>query len=265
VRALLVRAAAVVLAAGCSGDNALVAASSVGAPPPTTTAPAPPPSTVVTTTIPTTTTTIPPSTAVPAPPPSPHTFCTSVVHIGDSTSVGMISPSYLAEPAQRLEAQYARVGVVHADLEISGARSIVETLRGQVNAYDTAVRLRDSGYHGCWVFALGTTDTANVAVGSNVGRSERIRRMMSVTGDDPVLWVDVRTLKTSGAWSDANMQLWNQALQEALPLWPSLRVYDWASAAQDGWFAADRIHYTSAGYAARAAMIADALAAAFPP
>lgn len=34
--------------------------------------------------------------------------------------------------------------------------------------------------------------------------------------------------------------------------------------AQDGWFVSDGIHYTSAGYAARAGLIAHALARAFP-
>ena len=43
-----------------------------------------------------------------------------------------------------------------------------------------------------------------------------------------------------------------------------MRIYDWASDAQTSWFIADGIHYTSAGYAARAHLIARALAAAFP-
>ena len=42
--------------------------------------------------------------------------------------------------------------------------------------------------------ALGTNDAANVAVGSGYGYSERIDRMMEIIGDDPVLWVDVKTL-----------------------------------------------------------------------
>jgi lysophospholipase L1-like esterase len=41
-------------------------------------------------------------------------------------------------------------------------------------------------------------------------------------------------------------------------------VYDWASVVQDEWFAKDDIHYTSAGYAQRARLIADALAAQIP-
>jgi hypothetical protein len=186
------------------------------------------------------------------------------VHIGDSTSVGLISPTVLPNPADRLDAQYARVGVVEQHLEISGARSIVETLPGQINAYDTAKNLRAAGYHGCWVFALGTTDTANVAVGSTVDRATRIDRMMSVAAGEPVLWVDVKTLVPTGAWSNANMMLWNQALLAAKPKYPNLRIYDWASVVQDSWFGSDQVHYTSVGYRNRARMIADALATAFP-
>ena len=38
-----------------------------------------------------------------------RTSCTAVVHIGDSTSVGLMAP--LNDPAERIDAQYARVGV----------------------------------------------------------------------------------------------------------------------------------------------------------
>jgi peptidoglycan/LPS O-acetylase OafA/YrhL len=54
--------------------------------------------------------------------------CTSVAYIGDSTSEGMVLPSYLPKARQRLGAQYARVGATEQYFEISGARSIVETL-----------------------------------------------------------------------------------------------------------------------------------------
>jgi hypothetical protein len=43
-----------------------------------------------------------------------------------------------------------------------------------------------------------------------------------------------------------------------------MRVYDWASAAKDKWFIPDGIHYYSPGYAARAHLIANALAESFP-
>ncbi|MEO7398154.1 MAG: hypothetical protein ABIW84_06280 [Ilumatobacteraceae bacterium] len=201
------------------------------------------------------------------PPPSalPMTSCTSVVHIGDSTSVGLISPSYLPDPALRVDAQYRRVGVTDPRMEISGARSIVETLSGQVNARDTAAAIKATGYEGCWVLALGTTDTANIAAGSGPGRRERIDRMMAVIGDDPVLWVNVRTaVGGDDFWSNANMQLWNQALTAAAPSFPNLHVYDWSAVMNPTWFSGDRIHYTSDGYAQRGRLIADALAAELP-
>ena len=207
-----------------------------------------------------------PKGAVPAPgPPSGSlTSCRAVVHIGDSTSEGMISKDYLPDPHQRLAAQYNRVGVRVVHPEISGARSIVETYDGHPNAWMVARGLIRRGYHGCWVLALGTNDTANVAVGSPVSLAARIRLMMSVTRGQPVMWVNVRSLLAGGPYAESNMIRWNQALQQACTRYPNMRVYDWAAAARRGWFIGDGIHYTSAGYAARAHLIANALASAFP-
>jgi hypothetical protein len=195
---------------------------------------------------------------------APGTSCRSVAHIGDSTSVGLVSPLDLPDPAQRLAAQYRDVGVRHAWIDASGGRSMVEEMPGQINGYDTARTMVSSGFRGCWVIALGTNDTANVAVGSNVGRLSRIQELMSVAHGAPVMWVNVKTLDPSGPWSEANMQLWNDTLLQARHQYPNLRLFDWASVAQDGWFISDGIHYTSAGYAARAHLIARALARAFP-
>jgi peptidoglycan/LPS O-acetylase OafA/YrhL len=193
-----------------------------------------------------------------------RTSCQSVVQIGDSTSEGLISPDYLPDPQQRIGARYAQVGVTTFIPEISGARSIVETYDGYPNAYTVAQQLIRQGYHGCWVLALGTNDTADVAVGSPVGLSTRIQEMMSLLGNQPVMWVNVKSLVTYGPYSESNMLLWDEALLQACPRYPNMRVYDWASVAQDSWFISDGIHYTSAGYAARASLIAQALAAAFP-
>jgi lysophospholipase L1-like esterase len=201
-----------------------------------------------------------------APASAPRTSCHTVAHIGDSTSVGMISPADLPDPAQRLAAQYAAVGVAGSRIDASGGRSIVETLPGQVNGYDAARAMAGQGSPGCWVFALGTNDAADIAVGSAVGQMGRIQEMMSVAAGRPVLWVDVKTLVPSGPYSEANMQVWNATLRQACAQYPNLRIFDWASVAQDGWFSYDGggIHYTPAGYAARAQMIAQALARAFP-
>jgi lysophospholipase L1-like esterase len=190
--------------------------------------------------------------------------CRAVVHIGDSTSDGLISPDYLPNPRKRIGAQYARVGVAKFIPEISGGTSVVETATGGPNAYQVAQQLVRDGYRGCWVLALGTNDTADVAIGSNTGRAARISEMMAVIGRQPVLWVNVKSLMASGPYAESEMQLWDAALLRACARYPNMRVYDWAAVVKNRWFIADGVHFTSAGYAARARLIARALAAAFP-
>src|SRR5215213_5544382 len=196
--------------------------------------------------------------------PATRTSCHAVAYIGDSTSEGMVMPNYLPDPARRLDAQYARVGATSQYIEISGARSTVETLSGQANAYEVARQLQAKGFRGCWVLALGTNDTANIFAGSPIGRIARIERMMSVVGDQPVLWVNLKSLLASGPYSEANMTLWNRTLVQACARYPNMRVFDWASAANDSWFISDGTHYTSAGYAKRARLTAASLVHAFP-
>jgi hypothetical protein len=193
-----------------------------------------------------------------------RTSCKEVAHLGDSTSDGLVSADFLPDAAQRIPAQYARVGVSRSIMEVVGANSIVETLPGDENGYEIAQGLVAQGYRGCWVMALGTNDTADVYVGSNVGLATRIQRMMSVIGHEPVLWVNVKTLLSSGPYAEANMQLWDNALLAACPDYPNMRVFNWAHLANPAWFTSDGIHYTSTGSAVRAAAIADALATGFP-
>jgi hypothetical protein len=195
---------------------------------------------------------------------APRTSCTSVAHIGDSTSVDLISASTLPDPAQQLTAQYSDVGVQHLLMDASGGRSIVEELPGQVNGYNVALNWWNQGYRGCWVFALGTNDAANVSVGSSVGIAARIDEMISVAHGEPVMWVNTVTQLDSGPWSEANEQAWDNALVSALASYPNMRIFNWAAVAQPGWFLSDGIHYNSVGCAARAQAIADALARAFP-
>jgi peptidoglycan/LPS O-acetylase OafA/YrhL len=190
--------------------------------------------------------------------------CRSVMHIGDSTSESLISSDYLPDPSQMLGAQYARVGVKAEYLEIEGGTSIVETIPGVVNAYNLARGLVAHGYHGCWVLALGTNDTADVYVGSNVSVVARIQRMMSLVGNQPVMWVNVRSLVATGPYSEADMERWNRALVQACAAYPNMRIYDWASVVRPAWFISDGIHYSTPGSAQRARLIASALADAFP-
>jgi hypothetical protein len=91
-----------------------------------------------------------------------------------------------------------------------------------------------------------------------------MERMMSVVGRDPVLWVDVATEVTGGVWADRHMQQWNQDLITTMARFPNARIHRATAQMQPAWYASDGIHYTSAGYAARAALVADALATSFP-
>jgi hypothetical protein len=166
-RALAMPAALVVVLALVGGW--IDGSQSTSAGPATASTTVPPPSTVP----------VAPTTAVPS---DPRTSCTSAVHIGDSTSVGLMAPNYLHDPAERIDAQYARVGVTDFRNEIAGARSIVERYEEQANATEVAERQRAAGFHGCWVVALGTTDAANMAAGATLTADQRIDRLMGVIG-----------------------------------------------------------------------------------
>jgi peptidoglycan/LPS O-acetylase OafA/YrhL len=198
--------------------------------------------------------------------PVPRTSCRAVAHIGDSTSEGMVSADYLPNPAQRLAAQYNDVGVQQVTTNIVGANSVVETLPGDVNGYDTAKNIVSGGFRGCWVIALGTNDTADVAIGSSVGMMARVQQMMSVANGEPVMWVNTVSLLNSGPYAEANMEKWDATLVQACAQYKNMRVLNWSAIAQPnpGWFISDGIHYTSAGYAIRAQQIAYGLAEAFP-
>ncbi len=265
-------AAVAVLATACVGASTVThrASSAASANRPATTRPSAPPGQTSTSPSPDMTSGPASSSSSVPPPPSATprpgtTSCTDVVHIGDSTSEGLISPDYLPDPTQRIDAQYRDVGVSNVDLEIDGGTSILETVKaGQANAYQVTQNKIAGGYQGCWVLALGTNDTADVYVGSVENQTQRIDKMMSAIGNQPVLWLTVKSLLASGPYAETQMAKWNQALLSACARYPNMRVYDWASVAQDSWFINDGIHYTTTGYANRAHLIAAALAAAFP-
>ncbi|HWM21746.1 MAG TPA: SGNH/GDSL hydrolase family protein [Ilumatobacteraceae bacterium] len=228
---------------------------------PTTTIPPTPTPTITTATTATTTSLATATTVRPA---ATTTRCTTVAHIGDSTSVGLFEPTFMPDPADALPTQYERVGVLALYTEVSGGRSTIETIGGEENAFDTVLRLRGMGYRGCWVVTIGTNDAANVAIGGVPDLSTRLDRMMFLFGTDPVLWVDAVTNLDDGPYADINMHAWNDVLDAAEARFPTLRVFRWSDVALDEWFVPDGIHYTSGGAAWRSHAIADALVAAFP-
>ena len=192
------------------------------------------------------------------------TSCEAVIHIGDSTSEGLVSEEYLPDPGQLISAQYARVGATTQHLEVSGARSIYENFEGLPNAQEVAEAWKGEGFEGCWVIAMGTNEAANVAAGSTFTYEDRIDSMMSTIGEAPVMWVNAKSLVTNGPYSASNMEDWDEAILEACDRYPYMRIYDWASDVKDVWFIPDGIHFTTPGYAARGRLIADALLEAFP-
>ena len=158
-----------------------------------------------------------------------RTSCNSVVHIGDSTSEGLVSPDYLPNRKDQIAAQYARVGATTQHLEVSGARSIYETLRGPTERPGSRAGLeaaRASTAAGCSRSAPTRRPTS--PPGSTIGYDERIDRMMNVADGDPVLWVNVRSLVTDGGpYANSNMQGWDEALLaacEPLPEHADLRL-----------------------------------------
>ena len=191
--------------------------------------------------------------------------CRAVVDIGDSTSEGLISTDYLPDPKQRIEARYDKVGATVQHYEISGARSIVETYEGEPNAAQVVQDWKADGYRGCWVLALGTNDTADVYVGSHTSLLARIREMMALIGDQPVMWVNVKSLLGSGPYSEHNMELWNAALLQACRSYKNMRVFDWSAVARDLLVHRRRDPAATPGYAPRAAPDpTKALTTAFP-
>ena len=193
-----------------------------------------------------------------------RTSCKHVVYVGDSTSEGEISPEYIPARGRRLPGRLADVGVRSTNLQVSGARSIVETVNGEPNAATVAEGILSRGYRGCWILAMGTNDTADVFVGSSVDQATRIARMMSIIGHRPVLWVGAVSLTRSGPYSAEMMQRWNRELVSYCPRYRNMRVFDWAARAKPSWFIPDGLHYSSLGSQERARLIAEALVKAFP-
>jgi hypothetical protein len=198
-------------------------------------------------------------------PPATHTSCRSAVYVGDSTSDGESDPEYVPNRKLRAPAQLHKVGVKHVHMEVSGARSIVETFEGIPNGATVAQSYVDHGFRGCWILALGTNDSADLNAGSNVGLTDRIHQMMSIIGNQPVLWINVLTIDGSPEYyEESGMHHWDQDLLAACRRYPSMRVMNWAALAKHQWFIPDGVHYTTVGYEHRTKLIAHALVKAFP-
>ena len=195
------------------------------------------------------------------------TRCTTVIHVGDSTSIGMFDDAYLSDPQRNAQVTYKNVGAQDVVADVTGARSTVESLEGDPSIRDSVQRLLDQGYgeDACWIIGAGVNDAANRAVGGSGEEDWRVDQIMELLGDAPVLWPTAATNLNSGSYDNANMAPFNEALLAARDRYPNLVVYDWASDVRPEWFLpGDDVHYQTEGNEKRAEYFAKALTLAFP-
>lgn len=195
------------------------------------------------------------------------TRCTTVIHVGDSTSIGMFDDGYLSDPQRNAQVTYKNVGAQDVVADVTGARSTVESLEGDPSIRDSVQQLLDQGYgeDACWIIGAGVNDAANRAVGGSGEEDWRVDQIMELLGDAPVLWPTAATNRDSGAYDNANMAPFNEALLAARDRYPNLVVYDWASDVHQEWFLpGDDVHYQTEGNEKRAEYFAKALTLAFP-
>lgn len=208
-----------------------------------------------------------PSFAAPDPSQAGKTRCTTVIHVGDSTSIGMFSDDYISDPSLNAQVTYKNVGAQEVVADVTGARSTVEALEGDPTILDSVNQLLGQGYgaESCWVIGAGVNDAANRAVGGSGEEDWRVDQIMQVLGDAPVMWPTAKTNLDSGAYANANMAPFNEALLHARDRYPNLVVYDWASDVHTEWFLpGDDVHYSTEGNEKRAEYFAKAIALAFP-
>lgn len=202
-----------------------------------------------------------------ATPEAGKTRCTTVIHVGDSTSIGMFDDAYLSDPQRNAQVTYKSVGAHDVVADVTGARSTVESLEGDPSIRDSVQRLLDQGYgaDACWIIGAGVNDAANRAVGGSGEEDWRVDQIMELLGDAPVLWPTAATNLNSGSYDNANMAPFNEALLAARDRYPNLIVYDWASDVRPEWFLpGDDVHYQTEGNEKRAEYFAKALTLAFP-
>ena len=157
-------------------------------------------------------------------------------------------------------------GVQHDHLEISGGTSIVETCSGQPNAHDVAAAADRPRLPG--LLGARARDQRHRRRRRRLERRAwraRIQRMMSMIGNQPV---HVGQRQVAGRHR-AVLRAQHGSCGTRPCCRPAPGTRTCASTTgppvvRNSWFIPDGIHYTSPGYAARARLIADALAAAFP-
>jgi|GEM_PF-3255020 lysophospholipase L1-like esterase len=181
------------------------------------------------TTDPTATTAPTDTTVAPTAPGGPA--CDTVAHIGDSTTVGLGSMLGRAYDAAGWSAHVVDAGV---------GRSVFRALRGDVTGLAAVDRIKAAGFRGCWVVALGINDIANIDAGDNRTPEETVARVLDRIGPAPVLWLTIHLPRHVATTARFNAAIAGDG--RAL-------VFDWGAevAANPGYLASDKIHFTFEG------------------
>jgi hypothetical protein len=194
-----------------------------------------------------------------------QTSCESVMHIGDSLTVGMMGEGMIPDPTLRLKSQYGAVGVADVRGDAGVGRTIHEITNEQTPGVEVARQARADGYAGCWVIELGTNDVALLATQTTtVGPRQRIDEIMAIVGDEPAMWLTTVTQVDDGDYDSANMDAWNAILRDAQGSYPSMLIFDWASVAEPDWFSSDQIHNSPHGCTEMARLVPSELAKLLP-
>lgn len=189
-----------------------------------------------------------------ATPAAAATGCTNVAHIGDSTSVPIISA---------LRSEYKAQGFATASVSAGNGRSVTGTGSSSLTGLQSVAKIREDGLSHCWVIALGTNDAASV--NSETKRRSRINQMMKAIGNEPVMWVNVwmdhsPNAETHSTYTKERALAWNATLESMQSQYTNMSIYDWETVvrANPSWLSGDKIHYNSNGGKQRAKLIAAA-------
>lgn len=203
--------------------------------------------------------------------------CTTVIHVGDSTSLGVFDPAQLPEGAYTGADEYLSKGADQVIESVFGARATTQGYESYPSAVVSVQELLNQGQDPgtCWVIATGVNDAANYAALPDYGYEQNpdeiranIRSMLNMLTDQKVMWNTVATYMPGNSYYDnENMKFFNKILLEVVKDYPNVAVWDWASEVEKHpeWFIpGDGTHYLPEGNAERAKRFAGALANAFP-
>lgn len=203
--------------------------------------------------------------------------CSTVIHVGDSTSIGLFNPNQIPEGAETGFQTYLDHGAEQVTDSVFGARATTKGFNDYPSAVESVSELLAMGQdpNTCWVIATGVNDAANYAALPDYGYAQdpeeiktNIRTMLDLLDGQMVMWNTVATHQPSDQYyANENMKFFNEQLLEVTKDYPNVAIWDWAAEVADypDWFIpGDGTHYLPEGNAQRAERFASALAHAFP-